>query len=166
MKKIVVLFLPFLMIPLCGCGTQKQISCLLQPFDCVAAFSTENEDYEAQVTYVSPLKINVSFLKPEALQGLVYSSNSDVSAVSYCGVALLSEDVAQLPLPEPVPVQLLRFLSVVGRQTLLADRDGIVTGAFGDQTFELLLDFESGVPKRLATDDIVCVFRNTKQQTA
>ena len=63
-------------------------------------------------------------------------------------------------------MQLLRFLSVVGRQTLLADRDGIVTGSFDDQTFELLIDLESGVPMRLATDDIVCIFRNTKQQTA
>ena len=154
------------MIPLCGCITQKQTSCLLQPFDCVAAFSFDNEDYEAQVTYTSPLEINISFLKPEALQDLVYSSKSDVPVVSYCGVALLSEDLAKLPLPEPVPVQLLRFLSVVGRQTLLADRNGIVTGTFGDQTFELLLDLERGVPKRLATDDIVCVFRNIKQQTA
>ena len=154
------------MIPLYGCIMQKQTSCLLQPSDCDAAFSFDNENYEAQVTYISPLEINISFLKPEALQGLVYSSNSDVSAVSYCGVALLSEDLAKLPLPEPVPVQLLRFLSVVGRQTLLADRDGIVTGTFGDQTFELLLDLENGVPMRLATDDIICVFRNTKQQTA
>lgn len=154
------------MIPFCGCSAEKQISCSLQPFDCVAAFSFENADYEAQVTYTAPLEISVSFLKPEALQGMTFLSKSDTLTVSFCGVALHNDDLARLPLSEPVPVQLLRLLSAVGQEKLLADHDGFVTGAFGDQTFELLLDLESGAPKRIATDDIGCIFGNTARSGA
>ena len=118
------------------------------------------------VDYTSADEIKLSYLKPEVLQGVSLVLKDGGFSMSFAGAAVQIDDLAMLPLPETVSVQLLRFLSAVGQQTLVADRDGSVTGVTGDLTYEMLLDLHNGTPLRIATDDIVCSFGNNEQSSA
>ena len=158
--------LGILILSLCGCGLDVRQSCSIMPFSSHVTFSFAKEDYEAKLDYTSADEIELSFSKPKSLRGLTLHSKDGRLSMSFVGAAVQIDDLAQLPLPETVPVQLLRLLSAVGQQTLTADRDGTVTGVIGDLTYEMLVDLQNGTPRRIATDDIVCLFGNNERTSA
>ena len=160
MKRI-ALFLPLaLVLSLCACGMSGTQPFTLAPFSAIASFSYNQTNYKARVSFDSVSDMDVSILEPASLEGLSFSQSGGETTIRFQGVRLQAEDLAVLPLPTPVPLLILRLLSAVGEGTHSVDRDGALSGALDDLTYELRVDPVTGFPLRFATDDFVCVFVN------
>ena len=86
--------------------------------------------------------------------------------MTFSDVEIPLSDLSLLPLPEPVPLLLLRFLSAIGNQNLVADCNGVVTGAVNDYTYEMQMDLITGMPVRIAADDWSCSFLHAASSNA